>query len=234
VRVEVLLACSPAPTTPVERAGLAALANAVRREAPDLDVRQVVVSGPLADALPVLDVPAVAVPIGLSPQRDVVRALAAARAQAPRLRLAAPLGPDWALAELGVERLIAAGARKADTLVLGVPGSTDGQELAAFARAARLLSAVWGGRVHLGSLSGSDTSLPDAIDIARAYGRRVVVSSYLLSGGRQLGALRASGADLVTAPFLDGGPPDPRLAGLVLTRFEQALGRAALASDPGA
>jgi hypothetical protein len=234
MRSEVLLACSTAPATPVERAALATLVNAVRREAPGLDVRQVVVSGPFAESLPGPEVPAVAVPVSLSPSRDVVRALAAAREHAPRLRVAAPLGPDWALAELAAERLIAAGARQGDTLVMGVPGSSDEHELAAFAKAARLLSAVWGGRVHLGSLTGSDTSLADAVDIARAYGRRVVVSAYLLSGGRQLTALRASGADLVTAPFLDGGPPDHRLSGLVLARYAQALGRTPVASDPGA
>ena len=231
---EVLLACTVAPTTPVERAAVASLVNAVRRESPGLDVRQLVVSGPFTGALPPPDVPAVAVPIGLSPGRDVLRALHGARDQAPLLRLAAPLGPDWSLAELGAERLITAGARQGDTIVLGVPGSSDEQELAAFARAARLLSAVWGGRVHLGSLTGTDTSLADAVDIARAYGRRVVVSAYLLSGGPQLAALRVGGADVVTAPFRDGGPPDPRLAALVLARYEQALGRSRLASDPGA
>ncbi len=232
---EVLLACSAAPVTPVERAALAALTNAVRRESPGLDVRQLAVAGPLMEAVPTHDVPdAVAVPVALSPSRDVMRALHAAQQAEPRLRVAAPLGPDWALAELGVERLIAAGARKGDTIVMGVPGSEDEREIQAFSKAARLLSAVWGGRVHLGSLGGRDTSIADAIDIARAYGRRIVVSAYLLSGGPQLDALRECGADLVTAPFLDGGPPDHRLSGLVLARFEQALGRTPLAADPGA
>ena len=71
---------------------------------------------------------------------------------------------------------------------------------------------------------GSPYSFRSAVDIARAYGRRVVVASYVLTPGRDADQLRQSGADLVTAPVLDGGIPDRRVVDLVLTRFHQALG----------
>jgi hypothetical protein len=32
--------------------------------------------------------------------------------------------------------------------------------------------------------------------------------------------MRSSGADVVTAPLLDGGSPDPRLVQLVVDRYE--------------
>lgn len=234
MRSEVLLACSAAPATPMERAALTRLTTAVRRAARSLDVRQVAVGSTLGDALPAPDVPAVAVPVCLSPVVGVVEALQEARRASSCLRLADPLGPDWTLAELAAERLIHAGARKDDAVVLGVPGSDDLDELHAFAQAARLLDAVWGGAVRLGSLRGRGVGLREAVDVARESGRRVVVSAYLLGGGADLAGLRDAGADLVTAPFLDGGPPDARLAALVLTRYEQALGRGSVAVDPGA
>jgi sirohydrochlorin ferrochelatase len=166
----------------------------------------------------------VAVPLTLTDGTDVSAALAIAQRHDPTLRVAAPLGPDWAVAEICVQRLIEAGARKDDTIVLGVAGSDDDSAIEGFSRAARLVSAVWGGPVHLGSVGGRDTPLTDAVDIARAYGKRVVVAAYLLTPGRFHDMLRHCGADLVTAPLLDGGVPDHRLSALVVTRFHQSLG----------
>ena len=61
----------------------------------------------------------------------------------------------------------------------------DPDVIADYSRAAQLLSAVWGGPVHIGSVQGRDTPLGDAIDIARAYGRRVVIASYVLTPARR-------------------------------------------------
>ena len=195
--------------------------NAVRRDAPSIDVHDVPVDQLQPDASwpPVR----VAVPLSLTDGTDVSAALAVATRLDPSIRVAAPLGPDWALAEICVQRLIEAGTRKDDTIVLGVAGSDDDAAIEGFSRAARLVSAVWGGPVHIGSVGGRDTPLTDAVDIARAYGHRVVVASYLLTPGRFADMLRHCGADLVTAPLLDGGVPDQRLVSLVLTRFHQAL-----------
>ena len=219
---EALLACSSGHADPAERAALGLLVNAVRRDAPSVDVRDTPVDmlAPDDDLAPVR----VAVPLALTDGTDVSAALAIARRNDPSLVVAHALGPDWVLAEMCVQRLIEAGARKDDTIVLGVAGASDESAIEGYSRAARLVSAVWGGPVHIGSIGGRDTPLTDAVDIARAYGRRVVVSSYVLTPGRFADMLRHCGADLVTAPLLDGGLPDPRLVGLVVTRFHQALG----------
>ena len=219
---ETLLACSSGHADPSERAALGALVNAVRRDAPSVDVHDVPVDllQPDESWPPVR----VAVPLTLTGGTDVAAALSVAKRHDPTLRLAAALGPDWALAEICVQRLIEAGARKDDTIVLGVAGSHDDAAIEGFSRAARLVSAVWGGPVHIGSVGGSDTPLTDAVDIARAYGKRVVVGSYILTPGRFADMVRHCGADIVTGPLLDGGIPDHRLVSLVVTRFHQALG----------
>jgi sirohydrochlorin ferrochelatase len=221
-----LLACSSGRADQAERTALGALVNAVRRDAPSVEVHDIPVDRlQLDDSWPPIRV---AVPLTLTDGTDVAAALAIARRHDPTLRVAAPIGPDWAVAEICVQRLIEAGARKDDTIVLGVAGSDDDSALEGFSRAARLVSAVWGGPVHLGSVGGRDTPLTDAVDIARAYGRRVVVASYLLTPGRFTDMLRHCGADLVTGPLLDGGVPDHRLSALVVSRFHQALDVGAL------
>ena len=219
---ETLLACWSGTTDPTGRTAIGILVNAVRRDAPSVDVHDAPADlfRPDGSWAPVR----VAVPLTLTDGTDVADALASARRRDPTIRIAPALGPDWSLAELCVQRLIEAGARKGDTIVLGVAGSHHDAAIDDYSRSAQLLSAVWGGPVHVGSVGGRDTPLTDAVDIARAYGRRVVVSSYVLTPGLHADMLRHCGADLVTAPLLDGGPPDQRLVSLVIERFHQALG----------
>jgi sirohydrochlorin ferrochelatase len=154
------------------------------------------------------------VAFGRTLNAEIVRA---ARGHAA-VSIAPPLGPDWVLAEVGVRRLVEAGARSSDTIVLAAPAVKDSRTLDDVSKAARLLSAVWGGRVHVGVLGGQDTLLPDAIDVARAYGQRVVVSTYLLTDGPQFDAVKSAGADVVTAPLLTAGVPDPRMVALIAER----------------
>jgi sirohydrochlorin ferrochelatase len=206
---------------PGVRAVLGSFVKVLRRAAPALEVRDVPVDHLPADAS--APRPRVAVPLSLSDHDPVALTLAAEQRRDPDLVVSHALGPDWLLAELGVRRLVDAGAHQGDTIVLGVAGSDDPVVIADYSRAAQLLSAVWGGPVHIGSLGGSDTLMADAIDIARAYGRRVVIASYVLTPGVTAEQLRAAGADLVTAPILDGASPDRRLVQLVLERCQQAL-----------
>lgn len=219
---EALLACSSARSDATERLALRMLVGAVRRDAPSLDVRDVPADLLASDSAgpPVR----VAVPLTLTEGGDVGAALSIAARNDPTLVVARALGPDWALAEVCVQRLVEAGARKGDSIVLGVAGSHDDATIAGYSRAAQLVSAVWGGPVHIGSVGGRDTPLTDAVDIARAYGRRVVVASYVLTPGRSAEMFRHVGGDLVTEPLIGGGVPDPRVVSLVVSRFHQALG----------
>jgi sirohydrochlorin ferrochelatase len=136
------------------------------------------------------------------------------------------------LAEVGVRRLFEAGARATDTIVLAADTATDDRAVSDIGKAARLLSAVWGGRVHVGALGGPDTPLAEAVDVARAYGRRVVVSTYVLTPGEVWDEIADVGADVVTDPLLDSGPPDPRLVNLVLDRARSRGGWLPVDADP--
>lgn len=223
-RGEALIVCTSAFADQPERAAVGSLLNAVRRELPDTDIHDIASNQLMSlEHLPPLRV---ALPLSLAEGCDITAAVRQARRRDDHLIVAATLGPDWVLAEVVVQRLIEAGARKSDTLVLGVIGSSSPESIEDYSKAARLVSAVWGGPVHIGSLGGTDTSLTDAVDIARAYGERVVVAAYVLTPGRHADMLRHCGADLVTAPLLDGRSPHPRVARLVAERFRQATGSA--------
>ncbi|AWB92732.1 sirohydrochlorin chelatase [Aeromicrobium chenweiae] len=231
-----LILCAHGSTVPRGRAAFSGLVNAVRREAQDLDVVDAFVDEqlPLVGEV-VLETagPRAVVPLMLAYDRPVSVDIVRASHRDPAVTVTAPLGPDWVLAEIGVQRLVEAGARSDDTIVLAAASASDDRAVADVGKAARLLSAVWGGRVHVGTLGGPDTPLADAVDVARAYGRRVVVSTYLLTTGAAHETMLAAGADVVTRPFLDGGPPDPRLVSLVLDRARSRGGSSTPGRDPG-
>jgi sirohydrochlorin ferrochelatase len=218
---ETLIACSHGTNHPGGRAAISALVHALRREVHHRDVvsAYVDVQEPsIDDVVRATPGKRVIIPLLLSSGYHVNVDIARA-ARVDQMVTAVPaLGPDWILAEIGVRRLFEVGAGPGDTIVLASAGSTDKRALDDVSKAARLLSAVWGGRVHVGSIGGGDTPIGEAVDIARAYGRRVVVSTYLLAPGNFDDRLQDCGADVITAPILDGGIPDPRLVNLVLAR----------------
>jgi sirohydrochlorin ferrochelatase len=216
-----LILCAHGSEAPAGRSAFSGLVNAVRREAQDLDIVDafVDVQQPLiAEVVGETAGPRSVVPLMLAYDRPVGVDIVRASHLDADVTVTAPLGPDWVLAEVGVRRLFEAGARSDDTIVLAADTATDDRAVSDVGKAARLLSAVWGGRVHVGTLGGPDTPLADAVDVARAYGRRVVVSSYVLTPGAVHDRMAAAGADVVTAPLLDVGPPDPRLVSLVIAR----------------
>jgi sirohydrochlorin ferrochelatase len=231
-----LILCAHGSEIPRGRSAFAGLVNAVRREAQDLDIVDafVDVQEPrIAEVVAETAGPRAVVPLMLAYDRPVGVDIVQASHLDPAVTVTAPLGPDWVLAEIGVRRLFEAGARSDDTIVLAADVATDDRAVADVGKAARLLSAVWGGRVHVGTLGGPDTHLADAVDVARAYGQRVVVSSYVLTPGAVHDQMVASGADVVTAPMLDGGPPDPRLVSLVVDRARTRGGWTAVGGDQG-
>lgn len=231
-----LILCAHGAESPRGRSAFAGLVNAVRREAQDLDVVDafVDVQGPtIAEIVADTSGPRAIVPLMLSYDKPVSVDIVQASHLDAAVTVTPPLGPDWVLAEVGVRRLFEAGARSHDTIVLAADVATDDRAVADVGKAARLLSAVWGGRVHVGTLGGPDTPLADAVDVARAYGQRVVVSTYLLAPGNVHDHIAAAGADVVTEPFLDGGPPDARIVSLVLARARSRGAWMPAGGDPG-
>jgi hypothetical protein len=94
----------------------------------------------------------------------------------------------------------------------------------------RSLSAAWGAPVPVAYGASRSPSLAAEVSRLRSVtSGRVVVASYLLATGHFHRRILDAGADLVTAPLLGEGSPDPRLVELVLERFGAAhpTGRAA-------
>lgn len=200
---------------------LGGLANAVRREAGDLVIAEACVSGEgptIGQVVQATSGPRSIVPLFPLTDEEGREAILDAAEGQPMVTVGAPIGPDWVLAEVGVRRLMEAGARPGDEIVLAADRVTDRQAVDDTAQAARLLSAVWGGRVHVGSIGGQDVDLAEAVDVARAYGRRVVIAPYLMAPCAGLDEIKAAGADLVTEPLLDAHAPDRRLVALILAR----------------
>ncbi len=153
--------------------------------------------------------PTVVVPALLSSgwhvRSDVPRYVAASGHST--VRVTRPLGPSWQLTHAMLDRLVKAGWRHDDDVVLAAAGSRDPQAQKEIAFAATMLSVLVGSQVSVAFAApcrdGSGfPSVPDAVARARQAGaRRVAVASYLLADGLFQGRLRDSGADTVGEPL---------------------------------
>lgn len=216
-----LILCAQGSASHAGRSSLGALVNAVRREASEYEVVDAFIDiqqPTIADVVHETTGPRVVVPLMLAHDVAVGSDIMEAAHTSEDVKVTAPIGPDWALAEIGVRRLIEAGAKPDDTIVMAAGAVHSDRAVADVGKAARLLSAVWGGRVHVGFMDGVGSPIEDALDVGRAYGKRVVVSMYALTPGTTAGAIGRLGADVVTAPLLGSGPPDPRVVSLILGR----------------
>ncbi|PFG36320.1 sirohydrochlorin ferrochelatase [Flavimobilis soli] len=218
------------------RAAVASIAADVRAARPGLTVREAfvdvqepevadVVAEELARTSGADGLRAVVVPLLLSAGFHTYVDIAEA-AEPDGAVATGALGPDVRLADIVVERLHEAGATPDDTVVLAAAGSSDPRAAAAVEEMLTLVRERWSGAVTIGYGAGAEPRVPDAVTHARAAGAtRVVVASYLLAPGFFLDRLHEAGADVVTAPLA----PDPRLAQVVLDRYDDAVsGRATL------
>jgi sirohydrochlorin ferrochelatase len=218
-----LVAVSHGTSSAAGQAAVAGLVGAVRRSLPGVIVSKAFVDVQEPAPETVLDSsggPAVVVPLLLAPgfhvHVDIARSVTGRDAVATNV-----LGPDEAITAILLDRLRAVGLRGADTVVLGVAGSTDVRAHRSVDRAAARLAMRLGGEVRVGHLGGTGRPVGDVIAEARATGRRAVVATYLLAPGHFADLLQRSDADAVTAPLLDGGLPDPRLVKHVVDRYEE-------------
>jgi sirohydrochlorin cobaltochelatase len=236
----VLLGVAHGSRDPRSQEVVRALLEAVARRRPGLEVRDAYVDNAspsvrdalqsLADAR-VADV--VVLPLLLTPashsKTDVAASVQAGRVAHPgmRLRYGRPLGPHAALVDVLARRLVEAGARDDDPVVLAAGGATDPDANAQVAATARLL---WEGRswpsVDVAFASTTRPTVPDALERLRRLGHdRAAIASYFLGPGHLPGlvARRASevdGLDVVVAAPL--GAAD-ELADVVLERYDEAL-----------
>jgi sirohydrochlorin ferrochelatase len=136
-----------------------------------------------------------------------------------------------------LDRLLAAGWRPDDHVVLAAAGTRDRHAQSDVATAAAMLSALVGSRVSIAFAApcrdGSGyPSVAEAVARARRAGAsRVAVASYLLADGLFQGRLREAGADVVAAPL----GPHPAVVRLACLRRRHAdvLAAVGQADSPG-
>jgi sirohydrochlorin ferrochelatase len=180
-----------------------------------------------ASVMATSDAPSLVVPLLLSSgyhtRVDLPNALAMSRRA---VRMTRPLGPHPLLAEVMARRLVAAGARVGDPVVMVAAGSRDEAATADLDAAARLLRARWGGPVTLATVAGRGLPVDEALEQAREHTRapsRVAVAPYLLAAGhfsqRVTFLARSNGVQVVG----DVLGPHPLVAELVVRRYRAAL-----------
>ena len=179
------------------------------------------VLGPAPDEVlrTLYDEPTVLVPALLSSgyhvRSDVPRHVAASGH--PAVTVTPALGPSLDLTRAMLDRLLEAGWRPTDHVVLAAAGTSDRHAQGDVAVAAAMLSALVGSRVSI-AFAGTCRngvgypSVPEVVARARRAGaRRVAVASYLLADGLFQGRLYEAGADVVGAA-LGSHPAVIRLA----------------------
>jgi sirohydrochlorin ferrochelatase len=137
----------------------------------------------------------------------------------PDVTVTEPLGPGPQLIRVLADRLIEAGWRHDDSVILAAAGTSDPGAQRDLHTMATGLSAITGSRVELAFAATGAPRVHEAVESLRQRGaRRVVVASYLLSDGLFQDRLRDSGADVVTDPL----GTHPGLVRLIANRFSRA------------
>lgn len=143
-----------------------------------------------------------------------------AASEHPNVVVTDALGPSAAMARVLAARLAESGWRRTDSVVLAAAGSSDANAQRDVRITAALLSTAVGRRVELAYAATGEPSVDTAVARLRSRGaERVAVASYLLADGLFQDRLRASGADVVSAPL----GTHPGVVRLIASRFRRAL-----------
>ncbi|MFD4670777.1 sirohydrochlorin chelatase [Lentzea sp. NPDC058450] len=158
----------------------------------------------------VVDSACVVVPVFLAAGYHVRVDIPAQVAGVPGVVVTPPLGLDAVPAVR--ERLVEAGVRAGDAVVLGAAGSSDASALETVRVAASMVGACAVGYVATASPRIADV-------VAGVRGRRVVVASWLLAPGVFQSTLGRCGADVVAAPV----GAHPLVVAALVDRYYSAL-----------
>ncbi len=132
-------------------------------------------------------------------------------AAAPGAIVADPIGPDPRIAQILADRLTVAGWQEGSPVVLAGAGSSDPRGIADVRMAAEQLGAVLRVEVTPAFVGAGEPALSAVEPLA--------VASYLLAPGHFADLVADCGAPVISAPI----GADPRLAELVMRRYDDAL-----------
>jgi len=217
-----LIACAHGTRSVSGRATIDRLRARIQSLAPDVAVVEayVDVHGPELDAVAAdpRRQGAVIVPLllstGFHTEVDIRRA-----AVRHDLRVADALGPHPLLADVLVQRVLAAGAESTWPLVIAAAGSTDARAADDIEAMRALVAQRWRGPVTVGFAAAMSPTVADAVADAGAAGRPVAVGTYLLAPGYFADLVARTGATVTGVPLGD----DPRVATVALERYSAAL-----------
>ncbi|MBG6191749.1 sirohydrochlorin ferrochelatase [Arthrobacter sp. CAN_A212] len=233
--VPVLIACAHGTDNAQGRREINAVRAGIAALRPELDVLEAYVDVQNPDLVDVVATlppnrPAVIVPLLLSVGYHVKVDIARAAASRPVTVSALPLGPDPRLAQVLQQRLIEAGVTDGDAVVLSAAGSSDACAAEDVAEVRSSLATLRTGPVRPGFGSKASPSVPDAVAAFRDGdpSSPVALASYLLAPGYFHDQLAKAGADVVSAPLL----PSPVIAGIALSRYDDAVVRLLSGSRP--
>lgn len=137
-------------------------------------------------------------------------------------RQAGPIGTHPLIADVLVDRLLAAlpeGWLGGDHVVLAAAGSTNPEASADVELVAARLRTLIPVPVTVGYASASTPRIRDAVATARQLGAvRVIVASHVLAPGFFAGLIARAGADIVSRPLA----PDMRIAQVIVDRYRAA------------
>ena len=180
------------------------ISDAVSRRIGPLRMAFVDVLGPNpAEVLSGAAEPAIVMPAFLASGYHVHTDLPARIAESGRTDagVTAPLGPDPVLGAVMHDRLIEAGWRPGDVVVMAAAGSSDPRARRDVYCAAKMLGQHVG-EVHLGFVATGAPRVHDVVRVLRANGRRrIFVAPYLLAHGLFHDRLTRCGATAVAAPL---------------------------------
>ena len=131
-----------------------------------------------------------------------------------RAPITPPLGPAPTLIAALHDRLLTAGWRPGDPVVLAAAGSSDPRADSDVRRAAALLSLRTGASVRIGYVA---TAFPRVPDVVAGIGGRIAVASWLLAPGVFHRAVANCGAPVVAEPL----GSHPRVADLIVRRYTE-------------
>jgi sirohydrochlorin ferrochelatase len=212
---------------------IGAIVDGVRAALPGVPARigYVDVRGPtVADAVVGWDA-AVVVPAflasGYHVSTDLPAQLAASGAAPERFPVTPAVGPDPLLARAAWQRLVEAGWRHGDAVVLAAAGSSDPAALAEVRAAGRMLAAEVGRGVHVGYVTTATPRVDAVVADLRAAGEpRIAVASWLLAPGTFHTRLAEAGANVVAAPL----GAHPEVVAAVVARYRGAAGTVGVAA----